>query len=244
MPNPLYDPDLDTLESTKKWLRAVLGTYTFGVQGILLTDGTVLPLPSESALIAKLIEVTLLQRFRTVALAVKGLTVDGAPSGRVYPDILVSGSRLGHRKLSLDVKAARRAPGGRRTVSRITLGPYDKYFRFPDQKMAGSWIPYGDIDWHLDAIVIYDYVGGVISNVEPLVAETWRVASKVRSSGTRNYIGAIMEIDRLRSERGEFATADAFYEYWRAFPLGAYPLALGPAEPSVDDDATLGLEEP
>jgi len=77
-----------------------------------------------------------------------------------------------------------------------------------------------------------------------LVAETWRVASKVRSSGTRNYIGAVMEIDRLRSERGEFTTADSFYEYWRAFPIGAYPQALGSVEASVDDDATLGLDEP
>ena len=37
--------------------------------------------------------------------------------------------------------------------------------------MAGSWIPYGDIDWHLDVIVLYDYLGGVITNVEPLVVE-------------------------------------------------------------------------
>lgn len=220
MSDALYDPVLDDLASIKRWLRAVLGTYAFGVQGILLTDGTVLPLPSESALIAKLIEVTLLQRFRTVALAVRGLVVDGAPSGRVYPDILISGPRLSHRKVALDVKAARRAPGGRRTVSRITLGPYDKYFRFPTAKMAGSWIPYGDIDHHLDAIVLYDYLGGVVSNVEPLVVETWRVASRVRSSGTRKYMGAVMEIDRLRREVGEFPSEEAFQAYWRAFPLG------------------------
>jgi hypothetical protein len=222
MANRLYAPNLSDLEATKRWLRAVLSTYTFGVQGILLTDGTVLPLPSESALIAKLIEVTLLQRFRTVALAVRDLTVDGAPSGRVYPDILLSGPRLSHRKVAVDVKAARRGLGGRRTVSRITLGPYDKYFRYPERKMAGSWLPYGEIDWHLDAIVLYDYVGGVISNVEPLVTETWRVASTVRSSGTRHYIGAVMEIERLRNERGDFETADAFYRYWRELPIGPF----------------------
>lgn len=198
----------------------MLGTYSFGVQGILLTDCTVLPLPSESALIAKLMEVTLLTRFRTVGLAVRGLVIDGAPSGRVYPDILLSGQRLGHRKVALDVKAARRAPKGKRTVSRITLGPYDKYFRFPDRKMAGSWLPYGDIDHHLDAIVLYDYLGGVISNVEALVVETWRVATRVRSSGTRNYMGAVMEIERLRREQGEFESEADFLSYWRNFPIG------------------------
>lgn len=220
MSDLLYDPRLDDLSSVKGWLRVALGTYSFGVQGILLSDGTVLPLPSESALIAKLIEVTLLQRFRTVALAVRGLDIDGAPSGRVYPDILLSGSRLGHRKIALDVKAARRSLGGRRTVSRITLGPFDKYFRHPERKMAGSWLPYGDIDHHLDVIVLYDYSGGVVSNVEPLIAETWRVASRTRSSGTRNYMGAVMEIARLRAERGEFDTEREFLSYWRAFPIG------------------------
>jgi len=241
MPDSIYEPDLGSLEATKLWLRSVLGTYSFGVQGILLADGTVLPLPSESALIAKLIEVTLLQRFRTVALAVRGLTIDGAPSGRVYPDIMLSGLRLNHKKVGLDVKAARRAPRGLRTVSRITLGPYDKYFRFPDRKMAGSWIPYGEIDWHLDVIVLYDYLGGVITNVEPLVVETWRVASRVRSSGTRQYMGAVMEIDRLRKERGDFDSADAFYEHWRNHPLTR--AALDQSAPEEQPEALLGLDE-
>lgn len=231
MPGNLYDPTLDDLPAVKSWLRTVLGTYSFGVQGILLADGTVLPLPSDSSLIAKLMEVTLLTRFRTIALAVRGLTVDGAPSGRVYPDILISGQRLGHRKVALDVKAARRAPGGRRTVSRITLGPYDRYFRYPDRKMSGSWLPYGEIDHHLDAIVLYDYEGGVVSDVEALVVETWRVATRVRSSGTRNYMGAVMEIDRLRNERGEFESEAEFLSYWRN-----YPIAPMRAEPEPDFD--------
>ncbi len=220
MPDNLYDPRFTDLGSVKNWLRAVLRTYSFGVQGILLADGTVLPLPSESSLIAKLMEVTLLTRFRTVALAVRGLTIDGAPSGRGYPDVLLSGQRLGHRRVALDVKAARRAPGGRRTASRITLGPYDKYFRFPDRKMPGSWLPYGDIDHHLDAIVLYDYAGGVISNVEALVVETWLVATKMRSSGTRNYMGAVTEVERLRREQGEFESEEAFLAYWRNYPIG------------------------
>lgn len=234
MPDSLYNPRLEDLASIKRWLGSVLGSYSFGVQGILLTDGTVLPLPSESALIAKLMEVTLLQRFRTVALAVRGLVVDGAPSGRVYPDILLSGSRLDHRKVALDVKAARRAPSGKRTVSRITLGPYDKYFRFPDRKMSGSWVAYGDIDHHLDAIVLYDYAGGVVSNVEALVAETWRVASRTRSSGTRNYMGAVMEVERLRQELGEFSSEAEFQAYWRSYPIG--PM-LAIAEPGAEEDA-------
>jgi hypothetical protein len=76
--------------------------------------------------------------------------------------------------------------------------------------------------------VLYDYEGGEISSVEPLVVETWRVASRKRSSGTRNYIGAVMEIDRLQKEQGEFDSADEFYEFWRSFPIGGASAAARP----------------
>jgi hypothetical protein len=225
----LYDPDLTSLENIKAWIRAVLKQYTFDVRGVLLKDGTVLPLPGESSLIAKLIEVTLLERFRTVANAVSGLDVLGAPSGRVYPDIWLVGSRLGSEKIALDVKCARRSARGHRTQSRITLGPFDTYFRDPYTKLGGAVLPYGAFTAHLDIIVLYDYDGGEIKNVEPLVVESWKVGSRTRSSGTRNYIGAVMEIDRLRRERGEFDSKEAFEEYWRSAPVGKI-------QPKTEDD--------
>jgi Restriction endonuclease EcoRV len=215
----LYDPSLETDDELKAWIRSVLRSYEFDIRGLLLRDGTVLPLPSESALIAKLFEITLLERFRTVANAVRGLEIHGAPGTRTYPDIWLSGDRIGGRKIALEVKAARRNRTGTRTSSRITLGPYDKYFRNPEVKMAGAVLPYGEFTSHLAIIVLYDYEGGEISGVEPLVVEKWRVASRKRSSGTRKYFGAVMEIDRLRREQGEFASADEFYDFWQNVPL-------------------------
>jgi hypothetical protein len=228
----LYNPTLETTDDLKRWVRSILQRYRFDVRGILLKDGTVLPLPGESSLIAKLFEITLLERFRTVANAVSGLDVLGAPGTRTYPGIWLAGSRLG-RKVALEVKSARRAAGGARTESRITLGPYDKYFRHPEVKMSGCVLPYGEFAAHLDIIVLYDYDGGEISNVEPLVVETWRVASHKKSSGTRNYIGAVMETERLRKEDGEFASPDEFYDFWRAFPIGAAP-AVTPDDPQAE----------
>jgi hypothetical protein len=215
----VYDPKLETTDDLKQWIRAILRQYQFEIRGLLLRDGTVLPLPSESALIAKLFEITLLERFRTVANAVRGLEIHGAPGTRTYPDIWLSGDRIEGRKVALEVKAARRARSGARTSSRITLGPYDKYFREPSVKMSGSVLPYGEFDTHLDIIVLYDYEGGEVLDVEPLVVENWRVASRQRSSGTRKYIGAVMEIERLKREHGEFTSIDEFYDYWRSYPL-------------------------
>lgn len=213
----LYTPSLATIEEVKDWVRAILQRYSFDVRGILLKDGTVLPVPGESSVIAKLFEITLLERFRTVANAVSGLDVLGAPGSRTYPDIWLTGSRLSGRKIALEVKTARRAPGGHRTSSRITLGPYDKYFRNPTVKMAGCVLPYGEFSAHLDIIVLYDYDGGAIANVETLVVETWRVASRKESSGTRSYIGAVTDIASLRNERGEFDSPKSFHEYWRNY---------------------------
>lgn len=218
MTQDLYKPDLGSLPQLKSWLRLVVARYRFNVTGIQLSDGTVLPLPGESSLIAKLMEVTILNHFRTIAVAVPGVEVLGAPSGRVFPDLLLTGDRLSGRKISLDVKSAQITKSGTRTESRITLGPYDKYFRNPTAKMSGSWLPYGEMDHHLDLIVLYRYAGGQVSDVEPLIVETWRVASASKSSGTRNYIGAVTQTMLLREERGEFTSEEAFYEYWRNYP--------------------------
>ena len=56
-------------------------------------------------------------------------------------------------------------------------------------------------------------------NLEFIVNEPWRIASRQRSSTTREYIGAVMNIEKLRAGEGEFATREEFYEFWRRFPF-------------------------
>jgi hypothetical protein len=96
--------------------------------------------------------------------------------------------------------------------------------------------------WHIDVIVLYDYIDGDVRNIEVLVAETWRVASMRRSSTTRNYIGAVQRLDDLRNEQGEFDTEAAFHEYWRTHPVrgrqaadGGEPLAFEPESVEPED---------
>ena len=56
-----------------------------------------------------------------------------------------------------------------------------------------------------------------VQNLELIVQEPWRIGSRQRSSTTREYIGAVDNIEALRDGRGEFQTQDDFYRYWRAF---------------------------
>jgi hypothetical protein len=58
---------------------------------------------------------------------------------------------------------------------------------------------------------------GRITDLELLVKEPWRIASKQRSSTTREYIGAVQRLDDLRASNGEFDSEEAFYKYWRAY---------------------------
>lgn len=227
MPSRRLAANLTTLEGIKAWLRDAVRDYRWNIRGIILDDGKVVPLPKEPAVVAKVIEVSVTEHFKRKAYAVRGLDLLDDLSGRGYPDILMVGRAVGNRRVALDVKVARRKPraNGPPTVtqSRITLGPFDTYFRHPDEPIPGVSVAYGNMAWHLDLIVLYDWADGEVRDIEVLVVETWRVGSTRRSSTTRNYIGAVTHLDDLRNERGEFDTAEDFYAFWRAVAVSKAP---------------------
>jgi Restriction endonuclease EcoRV len=233
------------VDALKSWLGRVVRDYRWNVRGILTDDGKVLPLPPEPALIAKVIEVSVIEHIKRKAIAVRGLDVFDDLSGRGYPDILLTGrATLGH-KVAVDVKVARRKPRKRgaptKTQSRITLGPFDSYFRRLDEPIPGVGVAYGDIAWHLDLIALYDYIDGDVKSIEILVVETWRVASMKRSSTTRNYIGAMDDLEDLRAERGAFESIEDFYRYWRSQPVRR-PVEPVPEPEQVEPEEALEAE--
>ncbi len=226
---------LTTLDGVKAWLRGAVKDYRWRVRGVILEDNTILPLPQEPALIAKVVEVTVIEHLKRKAIATPGLDVLADLSGRGYPDILLTGQAVGGRKIAVDVKVARRSPRKRGaptvTKSKITLGPFNNYFRRPTVPIPGVNVAYGDMAWHLDLIVLYDYVDGDVTNIEILVVETWRVASKQKSSTTRDYIGAVSQIAKLRNEEGAFASEAEFHAFWRSYPVSKAKAETEAAEP-------------
>lgn len=151
--------------------------------------------------------------------------VRGAERG--YPDLEIEGDHFGGGYRAVDVKLARvRVPkaGGDpiRTVSRITLYTGNTYFRYPDLPLGGIRRPFADYEEHLDVIGLYVFNEASkarVERLELLVHEPWQIASRARSSTTREYIGAVDSVWSLRAGKGEFDTPEAFYEYWRAFPF-------------------------
>jgi hypothetical protein len=139
---------------------------------------------------------------------------------RGYPDIEVSGSRFGGGFHAVDVKVARRNRSGGSTKSRITLYTGNTYFRHPQLHWPGTFRPFQSYESHLDVIVLYTLDESSLArarDVELIVQEAWRIASKQRSSTTREYIGAVQAIEALREGKGEFKTSQEFYSYWRKF---------------------------
>ena len=189
-----------------------------------------LPLPKESAALANVLEVLVVDFVLEAAVEVPGLEWQRGRE-RGYPDIEMFGPALGDRFWAVDVKVARRKPlrrGGvsRNTNSRITLYTGNTYFKHPDLPWPGTFRPFNDYSGHLDLLLLYTLnleTRGRAEDLELIVQEPWKIASKERSSTTREYIGAVTEIERLREGRGDFSSPEEFYRYWRSFPFRLSP---------------------
>lgn len=189
-----------------------------------------LPLPKESAALANVLEVLVVDFVLEAAAQVPGLEWQRGTE-RGYPDIEMLGPALDNRFWAVDVKVARRKPlrrGGvsRNTNSRITLNTGNTYFKHPDLHWPGTFRPFNEYAGHVDILLLYTLnleTRGRAGDLELIVQEPWTIASKERSSTTREYIGAVTEIERLRDGRGDFASPDEFYSYWRRYPFRLSP---------------------
>jgi hypothetical protein len=187
----------------------------------LAEGGHFLPLPKEPAALANIIEVAVVD-FLLEQLAVPGIDLTRGTE-RGYPDLEM---KADGKFFAIDVKVARRAlnkkgvPTGK-TDSRITLYTGNTFFLYPTLKWPGTFRPFADYEGHIDLVCLYTLNSSSAKRVddfEILVVEPWKVGSKSRSSTTREYLGAVDDIERLRTEKGEFATAAEFYAYWRKHP--------------------------
>lgn len=241
-----HDPLVSESQNLLTWLREQCAQYEFDVRGAfrkasptskwpllahgpehleeqLHAGGHLLPLPKEPAALANVLEVSMVDFLLARLEAVEKVAAERGTE-RGYPDLEISGGAFGGGHHAVDVKAARRADarGRPRTQSRITLYTGNTYFKWPDLHWPGTFRPFNEYASHLDIIMIYTLnrdTPARVDDLEVLVQEVWQIASKQRSSTTREYIGAVDGLDDLRDGRGEFATPDDFYSYWRRYPF-------------------------
>lgn len=229
------------------WLRTACNAYSYDVRGVfranpdynyplvannefeldavISSGGHLLPLPKESAALANVLEVGIVDYLLELANEVPGLDARRG-SERGYPDLEFTGEALGGEFHAVDIKIARRKKAkkglSKNTQSRITLYTGNTYFRYPKLHWPGTFRPFAEYSSHLDVLGIYtlnEDTTARVDDLELIVQETWKIASRQRSSTTREYIGAVVDIEDLRAGRGEFDTPEEFYRYWRRFPF-------------------------
>lgn len=232
----------------RTWLREQCSDYRFNVSGVfqrtseesrwpfqaagpeeleerLVQGGHLLPLPKEPAALANVLEVSIVNFLVVRVLQVLEAEVRRG-NERGYPDLEISGPAFGGGFHAVDVKAARRSKSGDQTQSRITLYTGNTYFKWPDLPWPGTFRPFSSYATHLDLIMIYTLnpdSNARVEDLEIIVQEPWRIASKMRSSTTREYIGAVTSIDALRAGEGAFGDPAEFYAYWRKHPFKVSP---------------------
>lgn len=183
------------------------------------SGGHLVPLPKEPAALANVLEVSLVDFIAAAAESTTGVEARRGTE-RGYPDIELTGKAFGGGFHAVDIKNARRSSGGGSTQSPITLYTGNTYFRYPSLQWPGTFRPFDDYESHIDILGIYTLdpdLHGRIRDLELIVQEPWRIASKQRSSSTREYIGAVKKIDDLRHGNGAFPDEASFYSYWRKF---------------------------
>lgn len=183
----------------------------------LTMAGHLLPLPSEPAALANVMEIELRQHLLEAAVLTPGaIVVEGTE--RSYPDLEIAGQAFGTGTRAVDIKCARRNTTGKGLSNRIALYTGNTYFLWPQLKFSGIARPFGDYQELISIVVIYTFEPSRperITDVRVVAHETWRIASRARASGTREYIGSISKIDDLIAGRGEFESPADFYDFWR-----------------------------
>lgn len=236
---------LQVAADLETWLRATCEGYSYDLAGVyrragrhdwpltaetddvleqqLAEGGHLLPLPKEPAALANVLEVSVVDFILQRLADVDG--GDGRRGGeRTYPDIEISGAAFDGGFHAVDIKIARRGVGKRgvsaNTQSRVTLYTGNTYFRYPSLHWPGTFRPFEDYTSHLDIVGVYTLnadTAGRVEDLDLIVQPPWKIASRQRSSTTREYIGGVVNIEDLRAGRGEFDSADEFYRYWRKY---------------------------
>lgn len=212
---------LDNITDIKSWISNILADFNFDIVGFATSKGNIIPLNLEPGTLGNIIEGVLIAHIsEKLEKAVNVKMVEGG--NRYFPDIELTGELFKNKLIALDIKAARRSKvNANRTQSRITLYTFGTYLKFQDKKFPQTIRPFNEYDYQLDLLAIFDVdqENNTVGNFDLIIAEPWKIASKTASSATRDYVGAIMEIDKMKKEEGgAFASADEFYSYWGGIP--------------------------
>jgi hypothetical protein len=211
--------------NVKADLEKLLAGFKWEVVGLLLEDQSVIDVPSDSRAISAIFEQLVVERIKPIAQRYRCVLEEGG--GREYPDITLRDIPEFKGKIAIDVKTSRKKSAN--TIGGFTIGTYLGYFRTPDKKVGTIRYPYGDYGQHWIIGLCYEFetyeekIGDLveekfrITDIDVIVQEKWRIASRRTGSGTTKHMRSITNIGDLKAGRGDFSSQEEFLEYWRSY---------------------------
>ena len=201
-------------------LTKVVSDIQWDIEGVIHTDKTISPLPSESRVVTEFFQSMIIKKLERWGKA-KNLTIDdNKVYGRSYPDITL---HFNDKLVAIDVKSARFKNGDK--ISPMTLGTFDGYFLHPnDKKLYKKTRCYNDYLEHWIISVIYEWrpsepTRSMVNIVSICVGQKWQFARKTTGSGDTANIGGITSLTKLQNLESVFANEEEFEKYWRNYAI-------------------------
>jgi len=201
----------------RKDLEQLFSDFRWKIKGMIDEDGNIYPIPPIPQVITGIFqEITKHKVKKSMKDKYRCEIVQGG--AREYPEMTLIGGKFGNKKIAIDIKTTRRLSEDR--ISGFTVGSFAGYFLHPERQMPGCKFPYGEFDEHWIVGFIYTWNPNaeslhMVSDVEVIIQQKWKIASKSTGTGTTFAIGSIKEIDKLKKGEGVFKTKEEFESYWR-----------------------------
>ncbi len=218
-------------QSLKANLQANLLTEgkDWNIKGFIDAHKNIYPISLDTKLLSKILELTTIPIVTSFAKKHR-LKVYLAQHQLQYPDITLEGAEIKNKKYAVDIKTTYRVGG--KLKGGFTLGSFrgslrsplsTRYSRFPYSQYAKHWI-LGIIYTRKKEIEqkrIYSLddlpnINSVITDLEIILQEKYRIANYVPGSGNTANIGSVANIEMLRNGTGPFAKYGdkVFQDYW------------------------------
>lgn len=203
----------------KQDLEELFADFEWDIKGMIDKDDNIKPLPKDSKVFTLIFEAKGKEIIKSFACK-HDLTMDESRT-REYPDVTLKEKIFDGQMIAIDFKSAQKNENGTST-SKMTLGSFMGYFCFPNKKMAGCPYPYGKYSQHWVIGFIYKWdttkdTLNIVSDLEVIINEKWKLSSKTKGSGNTANIGSITDIPKLKNGQGQFNTEKEFEEYWRNY---------------------------
>lgn len=208
MPKPNLKGDLEGLFQGFRWT----------TKGFIDDHGNVYKLPDIPQVITGIFQEVAKQKLKPFLRDHYGCQIVQG-GAREYPEVTAFGGKLGEGKIALDIKTTRRISITR--ISGFSIGSYAGYFLHPERKLPGCKFPYGEFKEHWVIGFVYSWDPDpdslhMVSNIEVIINEKWRIASKSTATGTTFAISSVRDLKRLQEGKGDFNSQEEFETFWRA----------------------------